>query len=77
MRQEQIENGDANPERDAGTEDQSRRASLTARLRDAFRVRTRSVAEPSSTSETTPPIRTTTIPTQARAVARESVELTM
>lgn len=77
MRREQLENGNTNPEGDAGTEDQSRRASLTARLRDAFRIRTRSVAEGSSTADTTPPIRTTTISTPPRAGRRESVEVTM
>jgi hypothetical protein len=48
LRQQQLESGTTTAGPDAEREEQSRRASLTGRLRDAFRIRTRSMPEPTA-----------------------------
>jgi len=55
LRQQQEESGANTAGPEAEGEEQSRRARLTGRLRDAFRIRTRPMPEPATAGVPVPP----------------------
>jgi hypothetical protein len=54
LRQQQLDSGPPTAGPDAEREEQSRRARLTGRLRDAFRIRTRPMPEPAAAEVSVP-----------------------
>ena len=68
LRQQQIESGAAAAGPDAEGEEQSRRARLTGRLRDAFRIRTRPMPEPATADASEPATEPATEPARTRGI---------